>query len=116
MCHSDCFVLPKGAKHPDAARAWLEIFKTPGAEIGFCSAHGSTVIRTDVPLGGFDAMAQKFIEEYRDPDLRKVPSPWGGPPEAYLSLLPDALSSFGEHLNVEKAIQDLARAYAEVFE
>jgi len=116
MCHSDCFVLPKGAKHPNAARAWLEIFKTPGAEIGFCTAHGSTVIRTDIPVGGFDDMAQKFIEEYRDPNLRKVASPWGGPPEVYLSLMSDALSVFGERLNVERTIQDYARAYAEVFE
>jgi len=116
MCHSDCFVLPKGVKHPEAARAWLETFMTPGAEMGFCMAHGSTVIRTDVPLGGFDALAQKFIEEYRDASLTKVASPWGGPPESYLSLLPDALSDFGEHLDVDRAVADVARAYGEVFE
>jgi len=116
MCHSDCFVLPKGVNHPEAARAWLEIFKTPGAEMGFCAAHGSTVIRTDIPLGGFDEMAQQFIEEYRDPSLTVVASPWGGPPEAYLSLMPAALSAFGEHLDVDRGVQDLADAYADLFE
>lgn len=114
--HSDCFVLPDGVDDIVVTK-WLEFLTTAEAETAFCPIKGASPPRLDAPIEGiYDEISIEIMEKFRDSDVTKIQSQFGGPPEAYLSSFGAAFSEF--MLNPEVNSDTLARfdsAYDEVF-
>jgi glucose/mannose transport system substrate-binding protein len=113
--HLDCFVLPKGAPHRDAAIKWLKFLKTAEAETAFCPIKGATPPRLDAPTGMYDAISKDILSSFRDPKTKIVQSAWAQPPEAWLDVYGDMLSVFIENPDVKMGIDNFVSAYAKVF-
>ncbi|RLE15244.1 ABC transporter substrate-binding protein [Candidatus Aerophobetes bacterium] len=113
--HLDCFVLPKGAPHRDAAIKWLKFLKTVEAETAFCPIKGATPPRLDAPIDMYDAISKDILNSFRNPKTKIVQSAWAQPPEAWLDVYGDMLSAFVIDPDVEKGVKDFASAYKRVF-
>lgn len=113
--HLDCFVLPKGTPHRDAAIKWLEFLKTVEAETAFCPIKGSTPPRLDAPIDMYDAVSKDILASFRNPETKIVQDAWAQPPEAWLSVYGDMLSVFIENPDIEVGIDNFVSAYARVF-
>jgi glucose/mannose transport system substrate-binding protein len=62
----DAFVIGKGSKNPDAAKAWAKAIMTPAAQIAFNRLKGSAPVRSDVnvsPLGPYQRVAAKTLSK-----------------------------------------------------
>ena len=114
--HLDCFVLPKGAPHPTAARKWLSLLGTKEAETAFCPIKGATPPRLDAFTDMYDEVSQDILAAFRNPNTIIVESAWAAPPEAWLGAYGSMLSGFFEHPNVDQGVKDFAETYSIVFE
>ncbi|MBM3703152.1 MAG: carbohydrate ABC transporter substrate-binding protein [Actinobacteria bacterium] len=116
VTHLDCFVLPDGVDDIVATK-WLEFLTTAEAETAFCPIKGAIPARLDAPIEGiYDEISMEIMEKFRDSDVTKIQSQFGGAPEAWLSSFAAAFSEF--MLNPEVNSDTLARfdsAYDEVF-
>jgi glucose/mannose transport system substrate-binding protein len=63
--NSAVFGLPKGAPHPNAAGAFLEIVTSEAGQVAFNPLKGSVPARTDVGLGDFDDMVRTAAEDFQ---------------------------------------------------
>lgn len=68
----DSFTLPKGAKHPENAKAWLKTLGTVEAQAAFNPLKGSIPARTDVPEDGFTDYGKWSMADFKTAAL--VPS------------------------------------------
>jgi glucose/mannose transport system substrate-binding protein len=114
--HLDCFVLPKGAPHPIAARKWLSLLATKEAETAFCPIKGATPPRLDAFTDMYDEVSQDILAAFRNPNTIIVESAWAAPPEAWLGAYGSMLSGFFERPNVDQGVKDFAETYSIVFE
>jgi len=63
--NSTVFGLPKGAPHPKAARAFLEVVGSKEGQQAFNPIKGSLPARTDVDLSDFDDITQKAGADFK---------------------------------------------------
>jgi glucose/mannose transport system substrate-binding protein len=69
---TDTFGLPKGAKNPQATRAFLSVLASVDGQVAFNLRKGSIPARTGVPMDRFDAIAKKTMTDFAADTL--VPS------------------------------------------
>ncbi len=112
--HFDCFVLPKGAPHPTAARKWLQMLKTVEAETVFNPIKGATPPRVDAFTDMYDEISQDILSDFRDPDTVIVESAFAGPPSAWLDVFGRMFSKFFENPDVERGVKNFAQAYRSI--
>jgi glucose/mannose transport system substrate-binding protein len=67
---TDVFGIPTGAKHESEARDFASTVLSKEGQVAFNSVKGSSPIRLDVPLSGFDPMAQQVIGDFKSAKLR----------------------------------------------
>jgi glucose/mannose transport system substrate-binding protein len=85
---TDVFGIPAGAKHEDAARAFVKTIASERGQIAFNTLKGSSPIRLDVSTKQFDTMAKEVIGDFRDAELR-MSLKWQG-------VWDDALGQFAQ--------------------
>ncbi|MFW6262841.1 MAG: ABC transporter substrate-binding protein [Thermotogota bacterium] len=114
--HADCFVLPIGVDS-QVAKDWLSYLTTAEAETVFCPLKGATPPRLDAPVEGiYDSIALEIMGKFRDPEITKILSEFGAPPEAYLSLFGTFFSEFFLNPKVNAAtLENFDITYEEVF-
>ncbi len=109
MGHADTFPLPKGAPHPDLAKAWIEMITTNEAQQNFNLKKGSVTIVKDVP-------ADIYPDPYRQRSARDLASlrglidgfHGGMMTPAFGDDLQDILTQFLADRNVDNAIREIA--------
>jgi glucose/mannose transport system substrate-binding protein len=67
---ADVFGVPTGAKHPEAARHFVQTIASVEGQIAFNTIKGSSPIRLDVPAEAFDPMAQEVIDDFKNAEIR----------------------------------------------
>lgn len=67
---TDVFGIPTGAKHEAEARDFARVVLSEEGQVAFNSIKGSSPIRLDVPLSGFDPMARQVIGDFKSAKLR----------------------------------------------
>jgi len=111
----DVFCLPRGAKHPENAKAWLETVITAKAQSAFAGPKGFIPARTDARMGsGFskyqveDSFVHFTSAEYYRPGM------WSGTPPAFMGSLTDIIADkIGVQQDVEAAAEEIADLQAE---
>ncbi len=106
----DVFCLPKGAKHPENAKAWLETVITAKAQSAFAGPKGFIPARTDARMGaGFskyqveDSFVHFTSAKYYRPGM------WSGTPPAFMGSLTDIIANkIGVQRDVEAAAEEIA--------
>ena len=109
MGHADTFPMPKGAAHPDLARAWLQMITTPAAQKAFNLKKGSVTIVNDVPASVYpDPYRQRSARDLAT--LRAVIDGYHGGmmTAAFGDDLQDILTQFLVDKDVDNAIQQIA--------
>jgi glucose/mannose transport system substrate-binding protein len=61
---ADSFTLPKGAPHPEGAKAWLAVIASVDGQAAFNKVKGSIPARTDVELDDFSEYQRQAAEAY----------------------------------------------------
>ncbi|MDR1185963.1 MAG: ABC transporter substrate-binding protein [Bifidobacteriaceae bacterium] len=61
---ADSFTLPKGAPHPEGAKAWLSVIASVDGQAAFNKVKGSIPARTDVPLDDFSEYQKLAADAY----------------------------------------------------
>ncbi len=112
MWLSDSFGLPKGAPHPNAARAWLAVAGSKEGQDAFNPKKGSIPARTDADKSLYDEYLQYSIERFAEDTL--VPSVVHGAAanETYMTEYGNALNVFSADIDNEALQQALIDAAA----
>jgi glucose/mannose transport system substrate-binding protein len=113
MGHADTFPMPKGAPHPELAKAWLNMLTTADAQKAFNMIKGSVTIVKDVP-------ASVYPDPYRKLSAADLQSKLAIPDGFHGGLmtanfggdLMNILTQFLSDSNVDNAISAIAAAAA----
>jgi glucose/mannose transport system substrate-binding protein len=108
----DSFTLPKGAKNPENAKAWLKTLGSVEAQAAFNPLKGSIPARTDVPEDGFTDYGKWSMADFKTASL--VPSCAHGQAAspAFQQAFYDANLAFVTDRDVDALIMALVDAQA----
>jgi glucose/mannose transport system substrate-binding protein len=109
MIVCDTFGLPKGAPNPDAAKAWIRVCGSQEGQAAFNPKKGSIPARTDVSKSIFDAVAQQFIDDFKNGSLTPSIAHGSAAPEAFASALNDEMGSFIQKKDVNATATNLQK-------
>ncbi len=108
---SDAFAIPKGAPHPDAAKAWLTIVADPEAQAEFNKIKGSIAARLDVPADVYpDQLRKQNVEDLKTKWLIPSATHGGIAPDSFMTELHNILTSFIYSGDVDAALQQIKNA------
>jgi glucose/mannose transport system substrate-binding protein len=111
---SDSFVLPKGAKHADAAKKWLvECGSTQGQDL-FNPQKGSVPARTDADKSKYKDYLATALKDWQDPSTKIVGSLTHGvvANNAFSAEIDTALGLFVNNSDVNAFADAVSKAYA----
>ena len=91
---ADSFVLPVGAPHPDAARAWLDVVGSLEGQTAFNQAKGSIPARTDANPADFNEYQQSAISDFGSDAIAPSLMHGAAAPTAVVNAISDAVSKF----------------------
>lgn len=112
---ADSFTLPKGAKNPAGAKAWLKTISSVEGQEAFNAAKGSIPARTDVPTDKFGAYQKSAIKDFSSDTIVSSLAHGAAVPVSWLNELSTAVSKFGGPQDVD-ALQKSAASIAEKFQ
>ncbi|QPK93816.1 carbohydrate ABC transporter substrate-binding protein [Actinomyces sp. zg-332] len=109
---ADSFTLPKGAKNPEGAKAWLEVIGSADGQAQFNLIKGSIPARTDVDTTKFPEYQQKAMEDFKSKTVVSSLAHGAAAPLAVSSAINDAVVKFtqGQGKDVEGLQKDLVNA------
>jgi glucose/mannose transport system substrate-binding protein len=105
----DCFTLPKGIKHPEAATLWLNNLTDPNTQAEFTIIKGSIAASKLVPASNYpDSLHQRDSEVWAG--KRIVPASAHGAlaPQNFLSDWQDILTGFLFTGDIQRALDSTA--------
>lgn len=91
---ADSFTLPKGAPHPEGAKAWLETVGSLEGQTAFNKAKGSIPARTDATPSDFSEYQQSAITSFGSDTIVSSLAHGAATPVATLTAISDATSKF----------------------
>lgn len=94
MVVTDTFGLPKGAPHPNAARAWLEVVGSKEGQEAFNPKKGSICARTDCDMSVFDVYLRSSAEDFKSNELTPSEAHGSAAPEGFATEFNDIVASF----------------------
>jgi glucose/mannose transport system substrate-binding protein len=117
MWLSDSFGLAKGAPHPEAARAWLEVAGSKEGQDAFNPKKGSIPARTDADKSLYDEYLQWSIEQFASNELAPSAAHGAATTNAYQTAFHNALEVFSSNPGepedlvnaLTEAVNDLTR-------
>ena len=113
MGHMDSFPMPKGAPHPELARAWLTMLTTADAQKAFNMIKGSVAIVNDVPASAYPDTYGRLSAQDLQTKQALVDGFHGGLMTAtFGGDLMNILVQFLSDSNVDNAISAIAAASA----
>ncbi|HTP59104.1 MAG TPA: extracellular solute-binding protein, partial [Spirochaetia bacterium] len=113
MGHADTFPMPKGAPHPELARAWLNMLTTADAQKAFNMIKGSVTIVKDVPASVYPDPYRKLSAADLQTKIAIPDGFHGGLMTAnFGGDLMNILTQFLSDSNVDNAITAIAAAAA----
>ncbi len=115
MVITDTFGLPKGAPHPEGAKAWLKTVASVEGQDTFNPIKGSIPARIDADKSKYDPYLTECIEDFAGIVVILSPSIAHGSaaPEGFVTALNDIINSFITTGDVDEAHQRIVKAAAE---
>ncbi|WP_319560422.1 ABC transporter substrate-binding protein [Marispirochaeta sp.] len=111
----DVFCLPKGAKHPDNAKKWLETVISAEAQSAFAGPKGFIPARLDASMGtGFSSYQknESFVH-FKEAEYYR-PGMWSGTPPTFMGALTDIIADRigvnGDPKGAARQIVDLVKS------
>lgn len=91
---ADSFTLPKGAPHPENAKAWLKTISSVEGQMAFNLAKGSIPARTDADTAKFPPYQQSALKSFASDKICASIAHGAATPVAWLNAISDATSKF----------------------
>lgn len=111
---ADSFTKPKGAKHLDGTKAWLQTISSKEGQMAFNLAKGSIPARTDVETEKFPAYQQSALKSFASDEICPSIAHGAATSVKWLNAISDATSKFTsggiDVAAYQKALADAAEA------
>ena len=107
---SDSFGLPKGAKHPENAKLWLELCGSKEGQDAFNPIKGSIPARTDGDLALYDVYLQSAMADFASNEIVPSLAHGAAAAEGWVTAINDTLTLFVADKDVAKAQTSMAKA------
>jgi glucose/mannose transport system substrate-binding protein len=107
---SDSFGLPKGAKHPNAAKLWLTLCGSKEGQDAFNPIKGSIPARTDGDVALYDVYLQSAMADFASNEIVPSLAHGAAAAEGWATAVNDTLTLFVADKDVAKAQASLAKA------
>ncbi len=107
---SDTFGLPKGAPHPENAKAWLRLVGSKEGQEAFNPVKGSICARTDCDASLFGPYLQSAMKEWQTNTIVPSLAHGAAASEGWVTAINDVMTAFVTDGDVAKAQAGLAQA------
>jgi glucose/mannose transport system substrate-binding protein len=107
---SDSFGLPKGAKHPVAAKNWLKMVGSKAGQEAFNPVKGSVCARTDCDPNLFGAYLQSAIVDWKKDVVVPSLAHGAAAKEGWVTAITDAINTFVTNQDVAATQAALVQA------
>jgi glucose/mannose transport system substrate-binding protein len=107
---SDTFGLPKGAKHPEQARAWLKLAGSKAGQEAFNPVKGSICARNDCDPSLFGPYLQSAMKDWQAHTIVPSLAHGAAASEGWVTAINDVMTAFVTDGDVAKAQAGLAQA------
>ncbi len=110
MVVTDSFGLPKGAPHPEGAKAWLKTIASVEGQDTFNPIKGSIPSRLDANKELYDPYLTDSMSDFSNVSLTPSIAHGSAAPEGFITALHDALNQFITEKDVDKALTRIKEA------
>ena len=117
MVITDTFGLPKGAPHPEGAKAWLKTIASKEGQDTFNPIKGSIPARIDADKSKYDPYLTDSMEDFATVTLTPSIAHGSAAPEGFVTALNDIINSFittGDVDQAQQRIKDAASEYLDI--
>jgi glucose/mannose transport system substrate-binding protein len=110
MVVTDSFGLPKGAPHPEGAKAWLKTIASVEGQDTFNPIKGSIPSRLDANKELYDPYLTDSMNDFSTVSLTPSIAHGSAAPEGFITALNDALNQFITEKDVDKTLTQIIKA------